>query len=510
MTAAKSKSVGDDPHQTLTTESVGIGMADSGRLIAVSGARIGSKYTILDEVTLGRGGDCNVVVDNAECSRQHARIRRKEDGFFVTDLGSRNGTLVNGQRIDGEHRLSFGDRLRIGPKDVFLFTPHDPVEEQILHRQRLETLGRLTAGISHDLNNMLGAIKASIVFMQELPQDARSGDDADDCLNDISVAAARATDLAGRLLSFAQPSGTHTIADMSEIVNEAIMLARRTFDRTVDIDANVAPGMHVEGDATQLHQVLMNLLVNARDAIHSKGQIRISALPKGEGRMLIIVQDGGCGMDAETQAKMFEPFYTTKRPGAGFGVGLATVADIVQAHGGSIAVDSSVDIGSTFTISLPVATPPTERQAVATLDGIRRREGAANGLRVTLVDDEPVLRRSLARVFRHAGFDVMTFETGEAALEALDPASNWPDVMVLDLDLPGITGEETLRRLRTRDAPLPVVCISGHHAPSRKREVIAIGAAAFLGKPFEPATLVAAALAAVESAQQQDDTTPEP
>lgn len=468
------------------------------RLIAVSGSRAGCTYQVGGVTTIGRASDCEVVIDNAECSRRHARIESHGGGYCVRDLGSRNGTILNGARIEGEQPLAFGDRLRVGPEDVFLLTHHDPVEDHLLQRQRLETLGRLTAGVAHDLNNLLGAVRASVDFLRALPSDARHGEEANGCLDDISTAASRAADLAGRLLSFAKPTGSHAPANLSEIVDEGVQLARRTFDRAIRLSAEVQPELFVEGDATQLHQVLMNLLVNARDAVDGHGAIAVSLESDGD-EVLLRVRDDGCGMDAATAAHVFEPFHTTKRARTGFGLGLTTVADIVEAHEGRCEVESAPGEGALFTVTLPRASPPPHPLDVATLDHLPPGAPPSTaGIHVAIVDDEPVLRRSLARVFRRAGFALATLERGEELLALFaEPGASIPDALVLDLDLPGITGEETLRRLRRSGIEIPVVCISGHHDPSRQENVRALGAAAFLAKPFDPAALMAAVVEAI-------------
>lgn len=491
-----------------TTENLGRAV-EHARLIAVGGSRTGCKYQVTHETRIGRASDCEVIIDNAECSRHHAKIRKAGDGYYVSDLGSRNGTMLNGARIVGEQEMTFGDRLRVGPEDIFLLTHHDPLEEQVLQRQRLETLGRLTAGVAHDLNNMLGGVLASVAFLRKLPGDARDGEEAEGCLDDISTAASRAADLAGRLLSFAKPTGGHAPANLSEIVEGAVQLARRTFDRAIGLTADVEPNLYIEGDHTQMHQVLMNLLINARDAVDGLGTITLT-LSAGAGETVVLeVRDDGCGMDATTAAHVFEPFYTTKRARTGFGLGLTTVADIVKGHKGLSSVQSQLGEGAIFTITLPRVAPPVEGQASAALDELAEVERSAAGLHVAIVDDEPVMRRSLARIFRRSGFSLVTFERGEdlLAVVAEPNASLVVDALVLDLDLPGITGEETLRRLRAAGLEIAVVCVSGHHNPSREQDVAALGAAAFLAKPFDPSDLVAAVFEAIYPGRDVRDAT---
>lgn len=457
------------------------------RLVAVEGAGVGQKWVLRGAARIGRSLDCEVVVADPKVSREHAVVYFDEGDFVLEDLGSANGTMVGGTAVD-RAVLRFGDRFQVGPNQVFLLTVHDPVEEQLLQRQRLETLGRLTAGVAHDLNNMLGAVKASATFLRELHD--KTGPEAAECLADIDRATDRAAEMAAQLLSFARERVAREATNLSSVCLDAVRLARRTFERTITVDATVRPGIFIDGDASQLYQVVMNLLVNARDAVGHQGQITVT-LAGGAGSLAVLtVTDDGHGMDPGTQERIFEPFFTTKREGVGFGVGLATVRDILTGHGGAIEVDSAVGRGSTFRITLPAIRPQDRRfrQRTARNSGGWRKL-AGKGQRVILVDDEIVLQRSLARVLRRSGYEVEPYANGEDALARID-AQPLPDLVVLDLDLPGMRGQDVLRELRRRGMYLPVICISGHRDALDDDEETAREIAAFLPKPFEPDALL--------------------
>ena len=468
-------------------------MTEHARLIVVSGRTVGRTWQVNEELVIGRSSECDVVIDDSDVSRRHAILNRDgKTAFQIEDLGSRNGILLNGKRVT-RARLRFGDKFRIGTQQVFMLMPYDPIEEELLRRKRLETLGRLTAGVTHDLNNMLGAITAALSFLLELPADQRASPDADDCFDDMNVAVTRAADLAARLLTFTRSATGHASIDVTAICHEAVKLARRTFDGTIHITEDVAPELRVDGNEAQLHQVLMNLLVNARDAISEKGQgtitVRASSAP-ADRSILIHIEDDGCGMDEATRDHIFRAFYTTKRQGAGFGLGLATVADIAHAHGGNIEVTSTVGEGTTFVVTLPASVrKPNSRKPHTTLLP-PRSDTDARGKRVLLVDDEPVMQRSLKRILKRVGFNVSVAGDGETALRLANEQP--PDIVVLDLDLPGMRGEDVLANLLKKQPDLPIVCVTGHHRSEREKSVCDLGANAFLGKPFSADELIMA------------------
>src|SRR5690606_15537410 len=206
------------------------------------------------------------------------------------------------------------------------------------------------------------------------------------------------------------------------------------------IEATVRPDLYVDGDPSQLYQVVMNLLVNARDAIDGAGVVRLELAGSGK-EVALTVSDNGRGMDEATKNRIFEPFFTTKREGVGFGIGLSTVHDIVSTLAGAIEVESQLGSGSTFRIRLRAVKPLDHRFRQRTVQRLNGRHRSTEGHRLVLVDDEVVLQRSLARVLRRVGYEVETFESGERALERLDEPP-LADLVILDLDLPGMRGQD--------------------------------------------------------------------
>lgn len=474
------------------------------QLTVLEGRATGRKFKVEGAATIGRSPDATVMLDDPEVSRLHARLTRDEHGnFLIQDLGSKNGTSVNGLRVE-RRLLAFGDRVRVGPQIVLEFNAFDAVEEHIVQRQRFEAIGRLGVGIAHDLNNVLAALDAGAVFLRELPHDRTLGElEVRECIADLVMASARASELTRGILSFARGRGTeHSAVDLSAVSTEVVRMLRHTLDQSIRIQPNIESDVMVHGSQSELHQVILNLCLNARDAMPEGGTLSISVskvavapselgFPAERALALLGVGDTGLGMDRETQAHIFEPFFTTKREGAGYGLGLATVREIVSLHSGQIHLDSGPNLGSRFSVYLPLLDadrvrfssteerppPVTHRPAVKTS--------------VLLVDDEQIVRRSMARLLRQAGFDVTEAADGAEAIARYSRRRF--DLVVLDLDMPGLDGEQTQARLVILDPYIRIVFASGHVDPKREASVRARGALAFLQKPFALETLLAIA-----------------
>jgi two-component system, cell cycle sensor histidine kinase and response regulator CckA len=487
------------------------------RLIAIAGAQAGRKFKIGDYAMIGRSSDASVTLEDPEVSRNHARISKSDLGaYLLEDLGSKNGTQVNGVPIT-RHLLSFGDKIQVGPHVMLQFAPFDPIEDQLLQRQRLEALGRVGAGVAHDLNNMLGAIGASIDYLGKLPAERTlSSEEVRECFEDIRLAAAQASELTRGILKFARGRAqAHSPVDLSSLCSDVMRLIRHTFDRAIQIESKIQPGLSVRGDQAELHQVLMNLCLNARDAMPRGGVLRVSAnaiAPRSEAlpeplnpelaHLVLCVEDTGVGMDEATRARIFEAFFTTKREGAGFGLGLATVKEVVAFHGGQIRIDSEEGKGTRFLVYLPMH---------ETGDEPRKVTGAHEPLQppsrgsILLVDDEEVVRRSFARLLRQAGHSVIEAPDGVKAVETYRKAHPRPNLVILDLDMPVLSGEETQERLLKVDPHVRILFVSGHDEPTRESAVHARGALGFLRKPCKAPVLLGAVSDAMGGLDAQHD-----
>ncbi|MGC4089817.1 MAG: response regulator [Polyangiaceae bacterium] len=466
----------------------------SGQLTVLEGRVTGRKFKIHDQATIGRSPDASVMLDDPEISRLHARISLDANGAFVIeDLESKNGTTVNGVRVE-RRVLAFGDRIRVGPHIVLEFNGFDAVEEHIVQRQRFEAIGRLGVGIAHDLNNVLAALDAGAVFLRELPPERTLSDvEVRECIADLVLASARASELTRGILSFARGRGSeYASVDVSALATEVVRMLRHTLDQSIRIQPSIQPNVMVHGSQSELHQVILNLCLNARDAMPDGGVLSLSVGQVGQapenlgfpaGRTLVAlgVADTGVGMDGETQQRMFNPFFTTKREGAGYGVGLATVREIVSLHSGRIEIESAPGRGSRFHVYLPML--DAERVRFATEERAPPpTRPPRSSTSVLLVDDEQIVRRSMARLLRHAGFDVTEAADGAEAIARYSRKQY--DLVVLDLDMPGLDGEQTQARLITLDPYVRIVFASGHVDPKREASVRARGALAFLQKPF--------------------------
>jgi two-component system cell cycle sensor histidine kinase/response regulator CckA len=470
------------------------------RVTVVDGPAVGQEFKVDGVATIGRSPDASVMIDDPGVSRLHARIRRGDSGKFeVEDLGSKNGTFLNGTRID--HALAgIGDKIRLGPRVVLTLTSFDLIEEQLVQRQRLETVGRLGAGIAHDLNNVLAALHAGTAFLQQLPASVVLGDPrVTECLQDLTLATSQGAELTRGILRIVRGKrAIREAVDLGQLVVEVARILRHTIDHSIHVETTVLPDVAVYGNHSELQQVLLNLCLNARDAMPSGGQLRVAvklapAPPdwnnSSERLMALLeVSDTGTGIDTETQSQIFDPFFTTKREGAGFGIGLSTVRDLVKLHGGRIALESAHGKGSTFRLYFPAldvdSFGATGERAPVTQIPYR----AEQPLNILLVDDEQLLRRSFGRLLRQHGFQVTEAAGGSEALTLY--ARDQHDLVILDLDMPGMSGEQTQLELLRRSPDARIMFASGHADPQRELTVRERGARAFLQKPYEIELLV--------------------
>jgi signal transduction histidine kinase/CheY-like chemotaxis protein len=467
---------------TPTSEAAG---SDRAFLIVVGGSRIGARHDLpADRAILGRSHDAAVPIEDREVSRQHALIVRDAAGkLTIHDLESSNGTFVNGRRVT-RHELAPGDRIQLG-SHVLLFSRHSETQRQVMERQRLEALGRITAGVVHDFNNMLAVVLANCDALLAMEPQARASDPmAPECLHDIRAAAIRAHDLARRWLAFGRSSPTdYRPIDVAVVCRDVCGLLRASIPRSVQIDCKAQAEAWVLGDLGDLHQVMVNLMINARDAMPEGRILRVGAAHRAKGRaaeVVVSVADSGTGMDKETRARIFEPFFTTKQA-TGFGLGLSTVREIVEAHGGAITVASAPKKGTTFEIVLPALGEASLGRVASSMPPVMIARGRKAV--VLVIDDEESVRRSVSRILGGAGHEVVEATDGREGIKRYLERAPPADLVLLNLDMPVLGGIPTLGLLRRLEPTVRVV-ICGGLVDGRRDELLAQGAIGVLSKPF--------------------------
>ncbi len=361
-------------------------------------------------------------------------------------------------------------------------------EEHLRRAQKLEAVGRLAGGIAHDFNNLL-----TVIMTQASALPGYLGDDTRlrRASEGIVDASRRAANLTRQLLAFSRQQVLQPRPlDLGAVLAGLAPTLGRMIGEHVDLVVTPPAGSTwIDADPGQIEQVVLNLVVNARDAMPDGGQVRLSvAREEAAGAdapracVVLRVEDTGMGMDVETQARIFEPFFTTKAAGRGTGLGLATVYGIVTQSGGTIGVHTAPGRGARFEVTFPARPPcPEEARRVA----IAARDG---GETLLLVEDDPAVRAAIEHVLRGAGYVVFEAEDAVAALAALDRHGDKIDAMITDVVMAGMDGPALAAAARRRHAALRVLLISGY-APGAL-DSAASPRDAFLAKPFEPTTLL--------------------
>ena len=382
------------------------------------------------------------------------------------------------------------------------------LEEQFRQAQKMEAVGQLAGGVAHDFNNLLTAIGSSADMALEEADDPQA---LREHLAEIHRAAERAADLTRRLLAFSrrQVLNLEAVA-LAEVVHDAERMLRRLIGESVRLETSIDPeAPPVRADRTQLAQVLMNLVVNARDAMPGGGTLTLATghrvVTASEARRqrglapgaysVLIVRDTGAGMDEDTRSRIFEPFFTTKERGKGTGLGLSMVYGIVKQTGGYIHVESAPGRGTTFTIHLPVATAAGISPAHRT---VMRRPRGRPGETVLVAEDEDGVRAPVRRILVAHGYRVLEAPDGAAALRTAEHHGGKIDLLLTDVVMPGMNGAELARRLRRVRPATRVVFMSGYSAEAVATHGVLSPGAVFLQKPFSVEELLEGLRSALE------------
>lgn len=396
-------------------------------------------------------------------------------------------------------------RIESGGKHLWVSVQEDiterkSLEEQLRQAQKLESLGTLAGGIAHDFNNLLGIIIGHTALLESGSKDPAQLSKSTDA---IAKSAQRGAALVRQLLTFARKSDVTLESVMiNDVVREAAKLMEETFPKIISVSTDIQKDVpSIVADATQMHQVLLNLCVNARDAMLPRGgslSIRTRLVNGDTVRVRfpnasayeyaqITVADTGTGMDKATRVRIFEPFFTTKETGKGTGLGLATVYGIVEKHKGFIDVVTDIGRGTTFFVYFPIP-----QQRIETLEEEKEAAipSAGGSETILFVEDEELLRDLVIAVLEHEGYTILTAGDGAEALSVYSRNQQSIGVVLTDLGLPKLGGEALIRAFKEINPSVKTIVASGHLDPDLKSQLAAAGAVEFMQKPFRPNELL--------------------
>lgn len=402
-------------------------------------------------------------------------------------------------------RIPAHDEIQVLMRDV---TKQRELEEKLRQSQKMEAIGQLAGGIAHDFNNLLCGIMGYTELLAEEPvADVRA-----DYVEEILATCERAAELISRLLAFSRRGRKENKpVDMHEIIQHAIGLVNRTIDRRIVIEMSLdAESAIVMGDISQLESAILNLSLNARDAMPQGGTLRFEtrtiwldessaldpALDPGA-YLELLVLDTGSGIQKEHLDRIFDPFFTTKPTGHGTGLGLAAVYGTIRSHEGRILVQSKLGSGTQFHIYLPLATRSLDLEPA-----VEEAASASGHGHILVVDDEAVVRDAAALMLEGMGYRVSAVDSGKAALQLLGADPMGFDLVLLDFVMPGMHGADVLPLIKKLRTSLPVLVTSGFS--SQMDETLAkVGGDGFLSKPFSSRALAKAVRSALQASMHR-------
>ena len=443
--------------------------------------RVGWYQTVYtDPATQARAADRMARMRRGENLLAEEWVITRKDGTRRTLLISTNVMMDQGgtpKVLGVMHDVS--DRVRL--------------ERDLRDAQRMEAIGRLAGAVAHDFNNTLATVVGGASLLRQTT--ALTGADRA-TLEDIAAAALRGAELTRQLLTFSRRQRAEMkVLDLSTLVAGTVRIVGRLLGESILVETDLAPGCFVKGDPGMLDQVVMNLALNARDAMPHGGTLRITLLPSGASggtgeagsqaageQVVLQVQDSGEGIDPSVLPHIFEPFFTTKSEGKGIGMGLATVYGIVMQHEGKITVESNPGDGATFRVALPRTAPAIESAQPAA------SPGRARPLRVLLVEDQDSVRRTVARILERGGHEVWEASSAAEALALWAAHGDQVSLLLTDVALgPGLSGPALAAQIRSLRSDLPVLYISGLSAVLGNLHLEE--GHDFLQKPFQAADL---------------------
>lgn len=436
--------------------------------------------------------DLNLTADLKESTRALQAVQEQEEWFGEMTLKSREG-----RKLTVQSRWTLMRERDGKPKAILIvntdITEKKRLESQLLRSQRLESIGTLASGLAHDLNNVLAPIMMALQYLRENIEDKGLRT----CLQTLEMCSLRGASIIRQVLTFARGvEGERVLINPKHLIFEVHRIARETFPRSIEIQTAMPKEPCILlGDATQIQQVLMNLCLNARDAMPEGGTltIRLEKIPLDEASarihlkakpgtyIVISISDTGTGIPPELIDKIFDPFFTTKPLGQGTGLGLPTVLGIAESHGGFVHVESQLNNGATFQVFLPAA--PADKEAAANQAHQFAFE-KGNGELILVVDDEPAVRRLAETVLSRNGYRAMLAVEGREGLEYFEQHRDEIKLVISDLMMPHMDGLALVRALREKRSNVKTIIITGLGEENRMSEAKAAGADAVLNKPF--------------------------
>lgn len=421
------------------------------------------------------------------------------------------GALQDGSLLETRHRIVTADgetrwllvRGRVQRADdggargimggVLDVTSSHLMQEQLQQAHKLDAVGKLAGGVAHDFNNLMLVVEANV----DIAKHSSSEHELGQALDEIRAASRRAQELTRQLLSYSstQPAERVTV-DARSIVQDVVRMLQRLLPESIELVVEGQLGGNIAAEATQLSQVLVNLCVNARDAMPAGGKLRIETTPVdvdadfrkrhgcGSGPYVrIAVSDTGEGMPPEVQARAFEPFFTTKAPGAGTGLGLSIAYSVVKQHQGVVTLHSEPGQGSTVSVYLPLST--SSPSAASSPVDVEPRGGTES---VLVVEDDKLVRSAIRRILSRAGYEVVEASNGREAIEVVDRRGDDISLIVMDSVMPVLGGRDAIKAIRGAGNALPIILSSGYD--TRAADVLQDPLVHLLGKPYAPEDLL--------------------